>query len=450
MIVPRSRLLLWVAVVVVPFAAMAGSMPQSAPLALSLIGALAVLALFDAALATGRLKGVAVELAPLTRLTKDRDGTVELRVRNDSQRARALRVGLAWPDGIASPHDDRVALLPADAQWSRLAWPCTPLKRGSYGFERCYLEAASPLGFWSFRATTPLAGELRVYPNLLSERRNLAAIFLHRGGMGIHAQRQVGKGREFEKLREYIPGDSFEDIHWKATAKRGRPVTKVYQVERTQEVYVVIDASRLSARDSAAQQRLANPGSRITFLERYVTAALVLGLAAERQGDLFGLATFSDKLLGFVRAKSGRAHFNACRDALYGLQPQTVTPDFDELCAFLRLRLRRRALLVFLTSLDDPVLAESFARNVGLISRQHLVLVNMLRPAAARPLFSDAGVASTDDMAARLGGHIQWQRLRELEKTLQRHGVQFAQLDDEKLCAELVTQYLNVKQRQLL
>jgi uncharacterized protein (DUF58 family) len=185
-------------------------------------------------------------------------------------------------------------------------------------------------------------------------------------------------------------------------------------------------------------------------LERYVTAALVLGLAAERQGDLFGLATFSDKLLGFVRAKSGRAHFNACRDALYGLQPQEVTPDFDELCAFLRLRLRRRALLVFLTSLDDPVLAESFVKNVELIARQHLVLVNMLRPAAAQPLFSDATVRSTDDMAARLGGHIQWQRLLELEKSLHRRGVQFAQLNDEKLCAELVTQYLNVKQRQLL
>ncbi|MBI5395554.1 MAG: DUF58 domain-containing protein [Verrucomicrobia bacterium] len=450
MIVPRSRLLLWVAVIVVPFAAMAGAMPETWTLAVVFIAALAALALLDAALAAGRLNGIAVELPALTRLTKDREGEVELRVRNDSQNAREVRLGLAWPEEIASPDDDRVALLPAGAQWSRLPWPCTPLKRGSYRLGRCHLEASSPLGFWSFRATRPLDGELRAYPNLLSERRNLAAIFLHRGGLGIHAQRQVGKGREFEKLREYIAGDSFEDIHWKATAKRGRPVTKVYQVERTQEVYVVIDASRLSARDSAAHQQITNHESRGTYLERYVTAALVLGLAAERQGDLFGLATFSDRLTGFVRAKSGRAHFNACRDALYALQPQVVTPDFDELCAFLRTRLRRRALLVFLTNLDDPALAESFARNVGMISRQHLVLVNMLRPAAARPLFSDAAVASTDDMAARLGGHIQWQRLRELEKTLQRHGVQFAQLDDEKLCAELVTQYLNVKQRQLL
>src|SRR5207249_4933492 len=100
-------------------------------------------------------------------------------------------------------------------------------------------------------------------------------------------------------------------------------------------------------------------------------------LASEQQGHLFGLLTFSDKVQKFVRAKNGKAHYAACRDALYALQPQIVTPDFDELCSFIRLRLRRRALLVFLTALDDPVLAESFVRNMDLIRRQHLILVNM-------------------------------------------------------------------------
>ena len=108
-----------------------------------------------------------------------------------------------------------------------------------------------------------------------------------------------------------------------------------------------------------------------TTLERFVTAGLVLGLAAEQQGDLFGLLTFTNKVESFVRAKNGKAHFSACRDALYTLQPQVVTPDFDELCTFIRLRMRRRALLVILTSLDDPVLAESFVRNLELIRRQH-------------------------------------------------------------------------------
>src|SRR5207247_4961504 len=110
------------------------------------------------------------------------------------------------------------------------------------------------LGFWAARKSVATKSEVRVYPNLFNERKNLAALFLHRGAFGLHAQRQVGKGREFEKLREYIPGDGYDEIHWKATAKRGRPVTKVFQIERTQEVYVVIDASRLSARPVASRK----------------------------------------------------------------------------------------------------------------------------------------------------------------------------------------------------
>jgi uncharacterized protein (DUF58 family) len=315
--------------------------------------------------------------------------------------------------------------------------------------ETCHLEADSPLGFWGIRGETPAISELRVYPDLLSERKSLAAIFLNRGVFGLHAQRQMGQGQDFEKLREYIPGDGYDEIHWKATAKRGRPITKIFQIEKTQEVYVIIDASRLSARAQVIKDGK-NGTQETTVLERFVTAALVLGLAAEQQGDLFGLLTFSDRVGSFVRARNGDAHYSACRDALYTLQAREVTPDFDELCAFIRLRLRRRALLVFLTALDDPMLAANFVRNIDLISRQHLVLVNMIQPSGAMPLFSRADANTTDDLYQRLGGHLRWQNLRELERVLQRRGVRFSLLENEKLSAQLITQYLSVKQRQLL
>jgi uncharacterized protein (DUF58 family) len=316
------------------------------------------------------------------------------------------------------------------------------------------------------RKALPARAGIRVYPNLLTDRKNLAALFLNRGTFGLHAQRQIGKGREFEKLREYAPGDGYDEIHWKATARRGKPITKVFQIKKTQEVYVVIDASRLSARvpggesvvssqwsvASAGGPSATDYGLRTTdsTLERFITAGLVLGLAAEQQGDLFGLLTFTNRVEKFVRAKNGKAHYSACRDALYTLQPQIVSPDFDELCTFIRLRLRRRTLLFFLTALDDPLLAESFVRNMDLIRRQHLVLVNMIQPPGVSPVFSNPNVAYVDQLYEQLGGHLQWQKLRELEKVLKRRGVQFSLLHDERLTAGVVSQYLNVKRRQLL
>jgi uncharacterized protein (DUF58 family) len=444
MLVPRTRLLLWISLLVLPFAAVGATVPGAFAISMIFIGSFFAVVLADALLSRGQLAGVRVQLPEVVRWQKDRPGILEVRVHNDSLAGRLLRIGFAFPREIVTESEDRTVLLPANASVSRIDWAATPNRRGQYFLDHAYLEAASPLGFWAVRRGDPLRSELRVYPNLFEERKNVAALFLRRAQLGVHAQRLAGQGRDFEKLREYVPGDSYDEIHWKASAKRSHPVTKVFQVERTQEVYVIVDASRLTAREVIMEK------SRTSALERFVTASLILGLAAEQQGDQFGLITFSDRVLSFVRAKSGQAHYDACRDRLYTLHPQNVTPDFEELCSFIRLRLRKRALLIFLTALDDPMLAESFAKASELISRQHLILVDMLQPAGAQPLFSDENVSTTDDLYRRLGGHLQWNQLREFGNVLKRRGVRLSLLNPEKLAAELIAQHADVKRRQLL
>ena len=451
-----------------PFSVLGALEPAAAVVSWCAIGTLAVLVLADAALTGRSLAGISVQLPALARMSKDRKSRIEVRIGNELKKPATLRLALGWPREFHTPVEDVFVQLPAGTEWSRSYWECLPLKRGQYRLETARVEIRSPLGFWAVRKVLPAKAEIRVYPNLLFERKNLAALFLHRGAFGLHAQRQVGKGREFEKLREYLPGDSFDEIHWKATAKHGHPITKVFQIERTQEVYVVLDASRLSARgtnNSALENRgrgngpelhaasgsaIVEPLPSTTALERFVTATLVLGLAAQQQGDLFGLLAFSDKVERFLRAQNGQAHYGACREALYALEPRSVSPDFDEVCSFIRLRLRRRALVIFLTALDDPVLASSFVRNVDLIRRQHLVVVNMLQTPRVAPAFSNAEVESVDDLYEQLGGHLLWQNLREVEKVLNRRGVRFSLLPDERLSVELVSQYLNVKRRQSL
>ncbi len=463
MIIPRTRLLVWSAIVLLPFGTLAGMDTPARPFAAAVVVLFLVGVAIDAALVLPRLRGISVELPEVTRASKDRELKLLVRVRNERQAATTLRIALEMPAALRSTSEETTVALPADNEWSQFDWALVPSERGKFTIRSFRAEATSPLGLWAFWKSFDTFSEVRVYPNLMRERKNLAALFLNRGAVGLHAQRMVGKGRDFEKLRDYIPGDSYDEVHWKATAKRGQPVTKIFQIERTQEIYVVIDSSRLSARKvsgsefrvssspgvGAPQLETQNSEPETNSLERFITAALVLGLAAEHQGDLFGLLTFSDKVETFIRARNGKAHYHACRDALYMLQPREVTPDFDELSTFIRLRMRRRALLFFLTSLDDPVLAEGFVRNMSLLCRQHLILVNMLQPAGAQPLFSSA-VESEGDLYEKLGGHMRWQNLRELEKVLHRRGVRFSLLDSEKLAVDLVSQYVNVKQRQLL
>jgi uncharacterized protein (DUF58 family) len=412
-----------------------------APVSLTAILGFLALALFDVALSYGRLDAVSVELPPVVRLLKGRRGTLSLRLGNADTKAVRLRLGLAFPRGITPESEELSAEIPGNTETARLEWPCTPLSRGVFRVDACHIERVSALGFWALRAVRPAGTEIRVYPDMLPEQKRLAALFLDRGSLGVHARRQAGRGREFEKLREYVAGDCLKEIHWKTTAKRGRPFTKVFQIERTQEVYVAVDASRLSARAASGGEDI---------LERYVVAALILGQVAHRQGDLFGLLTFSDRIHGFIRAGGGHGHFKVCRDALYTVRPRVVTPDFEELAAFIRSRIRRRALLVFLTGLDDPVLSEGFIRGAEILRRKHLLLVNMLKPPLASPLFSDEDVGSPDDLYARLAGHLGWSSLRELGRVLGQRGIRFNLLDHERLCAQLVSQYMDVKRSLLL
>jgi uncharacterized protein (DUF58 family) len=218
---------------------------------------------------------------------------------------------------------------------------------------------------------------------------------------------------------------------------------------------VAIDTSRLSARSAGTKEGSSggdprNFNANDSCLERFIPAALVVGLAAQKQGDLFGVLSFSDSVHEFLRARGGKSHYSACREHLFNLHPRMVNPDFEELSTFIRIKLRRRALIILLTSLDDPVLAKSFTRTVELITRHHLVMVNMLRPAGARPLFSNESITSPEEIYHELSGHTLWHHLREIERTLARHGVHFGLLDRERLCVDLVSQYMNVKQRQLL
>lgn len=391
----------------------------------------------DAVLSRRRLLGITAATPGLIRMWKEREAGVEVMISNANAATRPVRLALLAPRELALQPEELRITLPA-GQSVRVSCTAVPAQRGRYLVDRCLLETTSVLGLWSIRGSTPVALEIRVYPDLSSEQR-LSTSFLRRGNPGSHTQRQIGRGREFEKLREYAFGDGFDEVDWKATARRGRPITRVFQVERTQEVYVILDASRLSARPIVA-------GSSDSILERNITAALLLALEAEKQGDHFGLITFSDRVHSFVRARSGKAHYGACREALYGLHPRIVTPDFDELGTLLRLRLRRRALLIFLTELDDPILAESFLRNAALIRRNHLMLAGMMQPPGSRPLFEGA----TDDIYQTLAGHMQWSKLQTFAKVLERQGIRFLLCHPDRISSQLASAYVNLKQRQAL
>jgi uncharacterized protein (DUF58 family) len=428
MIVPSNRLLVGSLLLVVPLATAAWIFP----VLWWALAAAAVAAGLDAWTAVRALRGLDATVPAQFRLVHQAPGALPVTVRNRGEKDAAARVGITMPVGIDSADSVREATVPAGKAVA-LDWPCTGVERGDHRIEAVHLEAASRLRWWTARQPCPAACRIQVFPSL---RNPETMQLLRRAGDGPRLVRQVGKGREFEKLREYAPGDNYEDIHWKATAKRSRPVVKLYQVEHAQEVYLAIDQSRLTAREK--------------MLEDYVGAALHVAIAAERYGDRFGMASFSDRVHRFVRARNGHNHFRICREAIYNLQPRRVNPDFREVFAEMARSLQRRSLIMFFTALDDPLLAENFESEIGVLARRHVVVAYSLQTAATRPLFAGAPPASLDDAYERLAGQMLHNRLRTAQIRLRNRGVRMEVVGAEELKRQASAAYVQIKRRQLL
>ena len=363
MISPSGSLIAIAAVVILPALTIGGELPNLLPPCLALVALLAIASAIDAmrGLTGGRQISVAEEQS--LKLFKGREFKISVKFG-----ASGLRAGIELPSGLSS----KTPVVALDTQGVAV-FSVIAEERGRYEITRAFLSAVSPWRLWRTRFETPLKIDIRVFPDLEKER-GAKLLFLRKQG-GLRTLRIVGRGRDFERMRDYAPGDSFDEIAWKATARRGKPIVRVFQVERTQDVYVVVDSSRLSARGDA--------------LEQFVSASLMLALATENQGDNFGLVTFSGGVDHFVSPGRGRAHFARCRDTIFDLKPASVSPDFAEILTFLQLRIRRRSLLLFLTDLSDSMLAEAFLRDVRMLSRRHVVLVNRLNDDEVRPVFPE-------------------------------------------------------------
>jgi len=382
------------------------------------------------------------EEAGETRLAKHREGEWVLRF----QVNRAVsdgRVGLAFPAELgAEMEEERLQGLDQDGSY-KITWPMRPRKRGRYELQQVFVAASSKWGFWEHRWQVPLQICFQVHPDLHRERNTMANLFLNRGQAGMRAQRISGKGRDYDQIREYRPGDTLGDIHWKATAKRNSLMAKSHQIERTQEVYIVVDHSRLSGRP----QPFDDHSETEPLLERFVAAANVLAMAALREGDLFGFMAFARTTDRYLRAGSGTAHLRALQNQLFQLESEAVYPDIDEWVRTTRTRLRRRSLLILLTDLSDATTFELLEQRIGLLSRTHLVVVAMIPMPGVRPLFDGSG--ETDPWRG-LAGHLMWRDLAQYRKRLHAQGVPLLLPTADRLAADVVDQYLGLKQQQLL
>jgi len=244
------------------------------------------------------------------------------------------------PPETFSPELPGVALIIPVASSASGAYPIEPCERGDAKFGDVWLRYRSPLCVAERWARARLGQNVRVYPNLgEAQRMRIYLIRSRQIELEKRLKRQRGHGREFESLREYRAGDELRDVSWSATARRGKLITKAYQVERSQTVWLVLDSGRL----------LRARVDRLNKLDHAVNAALSLAQVALYSGDRVALLAYDRKLQQLVAPGRGGPHLRTLIESL--AQVRAATSEADHLLAARALlsSQNRRSLVVWLT-----------------------------------------------------------------------------------------------------
>lgn len=259
-------------------------------------------------------------------------------------------------------------LLPGEGK--TVSYRLCPTRRGVYSFGRIRVFATTRIGLLSRRYTCGSPLDIKVYPSyLMLHRYELLAINDNLTELGIKRIRKVGHHTEFEQIKEYVKGDDYRTVNWKASARRHELMVNVYRDERSQPIYNVIDKGRVM------QQAFHG----MTLLDYAINASLVLSYMAMRKEDKAGLITFDEHFDTFVPASRQPGQMQALLEQLYAQQTSFGETDFSSLCICLNKRVNKRSLLILYTNFSGMGSMNRQLPYLQQLNRQHRLLVVFLK-----------------------------------------------------------------------
>jgi uncharacterized protein (DUF58 family) len=371
------------------------------------------------------------------------------------------------PSLIAMPGVQRVEAFPREEVVS--ATTIYPRERGDFALGQVYLRYRGAFRLverWA--ATLPVGAEdtaqrVRVFP-AHDDSRESTQFYLLRARQIEMQKRKLrlrGVGREFESLRDYSHGDELRNISWTATARRGKLVTRQFTVERSQQVWMVLDAGRLSRTafelkreggasfaETDAEREQAHLLT-VTQLDQATTATTMLAQVIQSSGDKFAMMAYGRGVQQLLPPGAGAAHLRLMIDLLSQTKSEAAEADHLQAIARLKTAQRRRGLIVWITELTDSVGRPELVVAASELVRRHLVVLVLLRHPELEALAASKPT-NADEMFHSAAAQEMLERRRETIAQLERQGVLIVETTAAEVGIQAVSKYLEVKAEGLL
>jgi uncharacterized protein (DUF58 family) len=306
-----------------------------------------------------------------------------------------------------------------------------PTKRGEYEFGNIRVYVKSPLGFISRRYNFEQTEILPVYPSFLQMRKyELMAISNRLTDIGIKKVRRIGHSLEFEQVKNYVAGDDYRTINWKATARQGNLMVNSYTDEKSQHVYCIIDKSRA----------MKMPFEGLSLLDYAINASLVLSNVALLKEDKAGLITVAEKIGSVIPADRRPTQMNKILEVLYREKTRYLETNMELLYSTIRGVIKQRSLVVFFTNYESLPALERQLPFLKRIARFHLLLVVFFENTELKTDVEGIYIKTIAEKFAY--------DKKLIVKELTKYGIQSILTSPQNLTINTVNRYLEIKARQ--
>jgi uncharacterized protein (DUF58 family) len=331
------------------------------------------------------------------------------------------------------------AALPANSK-KIIQYQLRPVKRGAYGFGRINIYISGPVGLVKRRFRFDEPKDVAVYPSYLQMRKyQLMAIHNRLSEIGIKKTRRIGHSTEFEQIKEYVRGDDFRTVNWKATARKGQMMVNHFTDEKSQQIYCVIDKGRV----------MKMPFEGLSLLDYAINASLVLTNVALLKQDKAGLITFSEQLGSILKADKKATQMQSILEILYNQKTRYLESDFERLFGHIRTRITQRSLIILFTNFESMSGMQRQLPYLRKIARQHLLLVVFFENTELRQLTEKEATGIESVYVKTIAEKFAFEK-KLIVKELHQYGILSILTAPQNVTVNTLNKYLELKARQAI
>ncbi|MEQ7798523.1 DUF58 domain-containing protein [Pedobacter sp. ASV1-7] len=313
-----------------------------------------------------------------------------------------------------------------------------PTKRGEYIFGQTRLYVQSSLGLISRRFNIGDEATVPVYPSFLQLRRyELMAISNRLTEFGIKKIRRLGHSMEFDQVKNYVQGDDYRTVNWKATARKGELMVNSFTDEKAQHVYCVIDKSR----------PMKMPFEGLSLLDYAINASLVLSNVALVKQDKAGLITVAEQMGSVVPADRKPTQLGKIMEVLYKEKTRYLELNMEALFTSVRGVLRQRSLVVLFTNFESMSALNRQLPYLKRIAKYHLLLVVFFENTELKEI-TEKPVQDVEDIYIQTIANKFAYEKKLMVRELAKHGILSILTPPDQLTINVVNRYLAIKAQQ--